>query len=110
MAHRYVKTAGIKAAIAGREEIILDVLVPDWRRGRPHVRCPYPTHGGDDDWRWDRKAGKAFCSCSSGDSIFEVVRKCEGLGDERAGFEAAKIRVAEMIGRPELIATRANGV
>src|SRR4051794_11475394 len=100
----YVRTNDIIGAVKGREEIILDGLVPEWRHGRPHVRCPYPEHGGDNDWRWDRRAGRAFCTCSLGDSIFDVLMKCEGVD-----FEAAKIRVAETIGREDLIKKRRNG-
>src|SRR5689334_8950567 len=63
-----------------------------------------PTGAGIDE------PARHSATCSHGDSIFDVVRKCECLGDERDGFEAAKIRVAETIGRADLIRKRRNGV
>ncbi len=70
-----------------------------------HSTCPYPDHGGHNDWRWDAKKAKAYCTCSSGDSIFNVVMKCEGLAD----FEEAKIRAASILGRPDLVRSRGDG-
>src|SRR5215204_7481588 len=100
----YVRTQDIKHAIDGQEQRILDALNIPWPNGRkPHIDCPYPEHGGKDDWRWDDKKGKAFCTCSKSDSIFDVIRKCEGLGDDRTGFDPAKIRAAEIIDRQDLI-------
>ena len=67
--------------------------------GRPHIDCPYPTHGGKDDWRWDSQKSRAFCTCIvKSELIFDVVMKIEHLD-----FEAAKIRVAEQIGHSDLI-------
>ncbi|MCZ6770704.1 MAG: DUF927 domain-containing protein [Proteobacteria bacterium] len=40
----------------------------------------------------------AHCTCTRSDSIFNVVMKTEGIE-----FEAAKVRVAEIIGRTDLI-------
>jgi hypothetical protein len=53
--------------------------------------------------RWDVKKDRAFCTCieaggHKSDSIFDVTMKVVGLD-----FEAAKIRVAELIGRIDLI-------
>ncbi len=104
-APRFVVTRDIKAAVQGHEETILDGLGIDWRRGRPHITCPYPEHGGADDWRWDAKKSLAFCTCAEkGDNAIEVLRKCEGLN-----FDDAKIRVAEMVGRSDLIKTKGGG-
>lgn len=104
-ASRFVVTRDIKSAVQGHEEQILDSLGIDWRRGRPHITCPYPEHGGADDWRWDAKKSKAFCTCAEqGDNVVEVLRKCEGLT-----FDDAKIRAAEMIGRADLIRTKGGG-
>ncbi len=95
----YVKTAEVKAAVQGQEETILDRLGIDWKKGRPHIDCPYPSHGGKDDWRWDAKKALAFCTCvEKSDSIFDVAAKVGGLT-----FEDAKVRVCEMIGRPDLV-------
>lgn len=103
----FVITRDIKAAVSGRETDVLDALCIDWRRcsHSNHIRCPYPEHGSDgDNWRWDARKAKAFCSCQTGhaDSILDVVMKCEGLD-----IEGAKIRTAEIIGRADLI--KANG-
>ena len=101
----YVVTRDIKAAVQGHEEGILDGLGINWRRGRPHVDCPYPSHGGKDDWRWDAKKAQAFCTCiEKSDSIFDVVAKTESMA-----FEDAKVRVCEIIGRPDLVRTKGGG-
>ena len=44
---RFVATAVIRRAIAGRETNVLDALGVDWRGGRPHIRCPYRDHADD---------------------------------------------------------------
>ena len=102
-ADRFVPTQDIKQAVAGREGEILDALRIDWRR-RGHITCPCPDH--DDkhpSWRWDERTRKAYCSCSpKSDSIFNVIMKVRGLSD----FEAAKIEVAELLGRRDLIKTK----
>ncbi len=95
----YVKTADIRAAVQGHEEGILDKLGVDWRAGRPHIKCVYPSHAGADDWRWDAKKKRAFCTCIEGsDSILDVVAKVEGMS-----FEDAKVRACEMIARPDFV-------
>jgi phage/plasmid primase-like uncharacterized protein len=98
----YVKTQAVRDAVRGREEQVLHGIGIDWTGGRGHIECPYPDHGGKTDWRWDERKAKAYCTCSKGDSIFDVVRKCEGLPN----FDAAKLKVAELIGRPDLILTK----
>src|SRR5262249_40665994 len=102
---RFVPTNAIKQAVAGREEEVLDALGVDWRRGRPHIHCPYRGHPDrNPSWRWDARARKAFCSCNTADSIFDVVMKVEGIA-----FEAAKIRVAELLKHDDLIKTKRGG-
>jgi hypothetical protein len=96
---RFVATAAIRQAVAGRETDVLDAIGVDWRAGRPHIICPYPGHDdGDPSWRWDAHKGRAFCTCTKSDSVFDVVMKVED-----STFEAAKVHVAELIGRTELI-------
>jgi hypothetical protein len=95
---RKVPTLVIRQAVGGHETEVLDELNIPWRSGRPHIDCPYKSHGGKDDWRWDDKKATAYCTCSKRHSIFDVVAKVEGID-----FEAAKIRVAEIIGRTDLI-------
>ena len=101
----FVSTREIKVAVQGRETEVLDGLDIDWRRctNSNHINCPYPAHGGADDWRWDARKAKAFCTCNSGhaDAILDVCMKTEGLD-----LEGAKIRAAEIINRPDLIKTK----
>jgi hypothetical protein len=98
-AERYVPTAAIKTAVAGRETEILSALGISWHGKSPHIRCPYSDHRDEHpSWRWDQKKGRAYCTCTRSDSIFDVVTKVKGLD-----FEAAKIAAAEMIGRADLI-------
>ncbi|MGI3900537.1 MAG: DUF927 domain-containing protein [Janthinobacterium lividum] len=107
-APRFVTTNDIKAAISGRETEILDALGIEWRKsaGSGHITCPYPEHGGADDWRWDQRKAKAFCTCMNGhaDSVLDVLMKCEGLE-----IDGAKVRAAEMLGRSDLIRTKGTG-
>jgi hypothetical protein len=107
----FVKTSEIRAAVGGREVDVLDQLGIPWRRGKPHIDCPYPDHGGADDWRWDGRKSRAFCTCigrrpheRQSHSIFDVVALVEAID-----FEAAKIRVAQIIRRPDLIKTQGDG-
>jgi hypothetical protein len=97
-AERYVPKDAIRDAVRGRELAVVRALGIDWSSGRGHIRCPYPDHGGEADWRWDDKQAKAICSCATWHSIFDVVMKLEGLD-----FERAKIRVAEILDRSDLI-------
>jgi hypothetical protein len=108
---RYVRTAAIKQAVVGRELDVLGAIGIDWRGGRRHINCPYPDHGGKDDWRWDASNERAFCTCigtrpdeGGFHSIFDVVSAREGID-----FEKAKIRVAEIIGRTDLIEEGGGG-
>jgi len=99
-ATRYVRTDEIKKAVSGREDLVLTALGIPYKMGTPHIDCPYPTHGGKNDWRWDAEKSKAFCTCSCGDSVFDVVAKVLGTD-----FEGAKVWVAELLGRHDLIRT-----
>ena len=103
---QYVKTKDAYGAIEGHEVEIVQALGIQWRAGqRDHIRCPYPDHGGADDWRLNAK-GRAICTCTGGktDSVFEIASKVEGLD-----FEAAKIRCVEIVGRADLIRTKSEG-
>ncbi len=101
----YVKTSHIKAAVQGNEPLVLEALGIDWRAGKPHIRCPYPSHDdGNASWRWDERKARAFCSCiEKSHSVFDVIMAMEGCD-----FEAAKRRVAELIGRADLIQTKGD--
>jgi hypothetical protein len=93
----YVRTDAIKAAASGREADIAHALGIPWH-GRDHIRCPYPGHDDKNpSWRL-MESGLAVCTCSEPHSIFDVAIKL--LGPD---FEAAKIRVAEALGRSDLI-------
>ncbi len=102
---QFVTTTAIRQAVKNQEESVLDAISVDWRAGRPHIHCPYRDHADDNaSWRWDAKHAKARCTCTKGDSIFDVVMKVEGRD-----FEAAKLRVAEILNRPDLIRTKGEG-
>lgn len=100
-----VPTRAIQDAVKGREAEILDALAIDWQAGHPHINCPYPAHDdGSPSWRWDNKKARAFCSCiPASHSIFDVVM---AMGD--VDFEAAKVRVAELLGRTDLVKPRTS--
>ena len=76
----------------------------DFMAGR-HVAHPLPVPqslGRHPSWRWDEHEAKAFCTCiKRPHSIFDIVMHVEGVD-----FEAAKVRVAEILGRGDLIGTR----
>jgi len=95
----FVPTKPLFAALAGKEGEVLDTLGIPWRAGKPHIKCPYPGHDdGKPSWRWDQGTQKAFCTCTTGDSILDIVMKLRGLD-----FEAAKLLAAELTGRKDLI-------
>jgi MarR family len=100
-ADRFVTTPDIRAAIKGHETHLLDALGIRWREGNLHINCPYPDHPDNDpSWRWDQGKARAFCTCGSA-SILAILGKVEGIN-----FEAAKIRAAELLNRPDLIHER----
>jgi hypothetical protein len=105
---RYVITDQIKSAVTGRETDVLDALGIDWRSGHPHIQCPYQDHTDNDpSWRWDERRSCAICTCTTNghaDGIFDVVSKVE-----RIEFAEAKIRVAELLHRNDLIRTKSEG-
>jgi phage/plasmid primase-like uncharacterized protein len=95
----YVQTAEIRQAVKGRETDVLDSLGVHWREGRQHLRCPYPHHPDrHPSWRWDHDRACAVCTCTKSDSIFDVVAKVRGVE-----FEAAKLWIAEVLDRADLI-------
>ncbi|MDP4026330.1 DUF927 domain-containing protein [Methylobacterium sp. NEAU 140] len=101
---RYVRTKDAQQAVEGREVEIVNALGIPWQAGqRHHIRCPYPGHGGADDWRLNSK-GRAICTCTDRktDSVFDIAGKVEGLD-----FEASKIRCVEIVGRVDLIQEKA---
>jgi hypothetical protein len=104
-ADHFVPTVALRQAVAGREADVLDALGIDWRSGRPHINCPYREHADDNaSWRWDTRHAKARCTCTKSDSIFDVVMKVEGVD-----FEAAKVRIAELLKLDHLIRTKGKG-
>ena len=103
----YVKTADIKAAVQGKEWSVLQHLGIEWNGQRGHITCPYPDHGGEADWRWDDDKKLAFCTCigkrpgeKGAHNIFNVIEVMQGIG-----FNAAKVWVAQLLRRPDLIKT-----
>jgi hypothetical protein len=103
-AGRYVQTKAIRDAVAGRETEVLSALGIQWNGQSGHIRCPYPDHKDEHpSWRWNPVKRKAQCTCTRSSSIFDVVCKVKGIN-----FEAAKIWIAETIGRSDLI-VEANG-
>lgn len=104
---RYVATKVIRTVVQGREGDVLDALGIAWRNRRgQHIQCPYPDHAdADPSWRWDEARARALCTCiEKSDSIFDVVAKIKSLD-----FEAAKIRVAELLGRTDLVKLKGDG-
>jgi hypothetical protein len=85
---------------------VLRAMGIQWNGRSNHIRCPYPDHPDHEpSWRWDDKRKAAFCSCIGTRAnekrvhdIFAVVGAKEGLD-----FKATTMRVAEIIGRPDLI-------
>ncbi|MCJ2042930.1 DUF927 domain-containing protein [Methylobacterium sp. J-059] len=103
-AERYVPTGAAKQAVEGHETEILGALGIPWRESqRGHITCPFPGHGGTDDWRWDASKRKGYCTCKKGFSIFDAVIEMDG-GD----IEGAKLRCVEIIGRDDLIRTKSG--
>jgi hypothetical protein len=105
----YVATSAAREAVKGREPDVLKALGINWPRldsAAKHIRCPYSDHSDEHpSWRWDDKRKVAFCTCigsRAGErrahNIFGVVCTVK-----RIDFEAAKIQIAEIIGRQDLI-------
>jgi hypothetical protein len=96
----YVRTDDIQEAVKGSEIAVLEAVGIPWTGGKSHITCPYADHGGESDWRWDDRNGKAFCTCigsrqgeRGAHSIFDVVACYQGTD-----FESAKIVVANILG------------
>jgi hypothetical protein len=105
---RYVATKAICKGVRSRETEVLDALGILWRQGRPHIQCPYRSHTDNNpSWRFDPRTGRAFCTCITdrkSDGIFDVVMKMKA-----ADFDAAKIIIAELLHRDDLIKTKGDG-
>jgi hypothetical protein len=99
----YVPTQAIREAVKGRETEVLEAIGIAWDDGAPHISCPYSDHSDEDpSWRWDARKAKALCTCiERSHSIFDVVMRIEGLE-----FDAAKLRIAEILGRQDLVKVR----
>ena len=98
-ATQYVPTKAIKSAASGRERDILRALGIQWDARSKHVRCPYRDH--DDEhasWRWNDAESRAHCTCTASASLIDVVSKVRGID-----FEAAKLWMAEALGRSDLV-------
>src|SRR4051794_35783763 len=102
--HRYVPTEATRTAARGREAEIISALGIPWHPGRTqHITCPDPAHTDrHPSWRL-REDGKAICTCRQPHSVFDVLMYVKGVD-----FETAKIMVAELIGRPDLIVEPAS--
>ena len=102
-AERWVATRAIQEAVKRRESDVLQALGIPWDDGAGHITCPYPDHAdANPSWRWDERKARAHCTCvGRSHSIFDVVMRYEGID-----FEAAKLRVAEILGRHDLIRAR----
>jgi Domain of unknown function (DUF927)/Toprim domain len=100
---RWVATRALQEAVKRRESDVLQALGIPWDDGAGHITCPYPDHADDHpSWRWDDRKARAHCTCvDRSHSIFDVVMRREGID-----FEAAKLRVAEILGRHDLIRAR----
>jgi hypothetical protein len=97
---KFVATQAIRDALKGHETEILDKLGIGWCGGKPHVRGPYPSHDDKDpSWRWDERKHRAYCTCiEKSHGVFDVVMAMLGII-----FVTAKIHVAELLGRSDLI-------
>lgn len=100
----YVKIEEIRPAVEGRELEILELAGIPWKGGRRHLTCPYPDHGGANDWRWDKRAGRARCTCIDGShDIFSVIMQKRGCN-----FNGAKLFAAQKM-TPHLIRQKGQG-
>ena len=100
-AERYVATEALRQAIRGREAEVLRALGIEWKKGTRTSRCPYPDHADQNpSWRWDERKARAYCTCIAAVGTRSSTSSCACEGIE---FEAAKLRVAEILGRSDLI-------
>ena len=99
----YVSTQAIHQAVRSHETDVLRALGIPWKDGAPHICCPYPDHSDEHpSWRLDARKAKAFCTCiERSHSIFDFVMHVESLE-----FDPAKLRIAEILGRQDLVKVR----
>ena len=92
----------LRGALDGREGDILEQIGIAWREGRPHIKCRLPGHKDDNpSFRWDPEKRRAFCTCDEHAlSVFDIVMKIKG-----ESFPEAKVRIAQLLGRSDLIVT-----
>ena len=103
----YVTKEDAVSAVKGRElDILLKKGVP-WKPGqRGHIDCPYPNHGGANDWRFDPATGMCHCTCNARHDIFETLTLLRGEDPKSMGtFAKSKIEAVEALGRTDLIRT-----
>jgi phage/plasmid-associated DNA primase len=94
---RYVKTDVAEQMVKGREAEVVRGVGIAWH-GRDHIHCPYGTHPDrNPSWRLTEQ-GLAICTCRTAHNVFQVVMAMEGID-----FDAAKLRVVEILGRQDLI-------
>ena len=109
MTERFVKTSDIYAATEGNEIAVLNAFKVPWKAGqRSHIRCPYPSHGGSSDWRYDEQKKLCFCTCTNKPvKLFSALILVLGENpQDDAAFERVKLEVAERMGWTDLIKTR----
>jgi len=100
---QHIPTVAVQKAVRGRETEVLKALNIAWDDGAKHLTCPYPDHADQHpSWRWDGEKARAYCTCiDRSHSIYDVVMRCRSIE-----FEAAKLCVAEILGRHDLIKAR----
>jgi len=97
------KLADVKEALNGREAYVVCALgITCFESGR-HINCPFPEHGGRNDWRWDESKARWICTCGNGD-IFDLVQKMQDCG-----FTEAVEFVAGVIGTKPAEAPKIRG-
>jgi hypothetical protein len=106
---RYVISREIKAASAGRERELLQKIGIECEHNKKR-RCPYHDHGGENDWSWDDGLKLAICTCigkralERGKKAHDIFRVVQVL--ENRDFDSAKLRIAELLGRHDLVRTK----
>ena len=102
---RWITTRAIQEAVRGRETEVLEALGIAWEECGQHLSCPYPDHADENPSpALGREEGQGLLHLHRPlASIFDVVMRLEGLD-----VEPAKLRVAELLGRHDLIKARAG--
>jgi|GEM_PF-2291248 putative DNA primase/helicase len=78
--------AEIIACAKGRwPEILTHFNIPAECLNNRHVTCPLPSHGGENDFRFDNRQGNGnwICTCSSGDGI-NLIALYRGIENHEA--------------------------